>query len=245
MKTLLLKTALCAAIATAAVAPAHAEFLKFYSGNASSTTLDNGVSMIAPNGMAPNCSGDYCGADDGSLNYTTSAGLLRVYGNNPGSSTDRVRQDVTPNFGGLGVDRDPADDAIGKGEVLKLQFAQQVTLLDLVFFSGNHDLSFDSDLSLSCRINGGSWLTTSLVHVFTNDLVGTTFEFRIDDASSDQLACGWSWFTCKCTNTDPSGVNGAYLGGVNLAAQVPAPGVLALLGIGALGFGAASRRRRG
>jgi hypothetical protein len=244
MKTLILKTALAAAVA-ASFAPAHAEFLKFYTGDSSATALDNGASTIAPNGMAPNCSGDYCGATGGTLNYTTSAGVLGVSATNPDGSAGRVRQDTAPSLGGLGVDTSPADDAIGKNEVLRLQFARQVTLLDLVFFSGDHDRSFDSDLSLSYRIDGGTWLTTALAHVFTTDLVGTRFDFRINDASDDRTQCtGPSW-SRYCFNADPSGVNGAYLSGVNLAAQVPAPGVLALLGIGALGLGAGARRRRG
>lgn len=222
-------TIACAISALAATSSAHAEFLRFYSGN-SSLSIDNGSARMCPVGSSPvACASgtDLRSAEDGALRYsTTSGGILTVTGQHGGSggTGDVAIQHRSPSFGGLGVDGSPAADSIGANERLTLSFAAPVTLTDLVLFDVNHGTRYAGG-TFDVFVNGSLALDnrplTNLVSGL--NLTGTSFAFATGSAQA-------------------SSAQGFYVGGANIAA-VPLPGTLALVGVAFAG-GALARRRR-
>lgn len=206
---------------------AHAEFLRFYSGN-SSLAIDNGSTRMCPVGSTA-CAGnaDIRSTEDGALTYATTTGgtltVRGVHGGGSGGTGDIVIQDRSPNFGGLGVYGRPAADNIGANERLTLTFAAPVTLTDLVLFDVNHRTHFAGG-TFDLFVDGSQALNDrSLTNLVSGlNLTGTSFAFTTGShqATSNQ---------------------GFYVGGANIAA-VPLPGTLVLMGVAFAGI-ALTRRR--
>ena len=123
----------------------------------------------------------------------------------------------------------PDDDDLGFGEVLKLVFDQPVTLTDLLFRNGNHDLDFLGNFGVlidAAPANVGSFTQYLMAANFAGPLTGTTFYFISNATIIGDM------------NNDVR--NKLYLSGLT-AAPVPEPLTMSLVGVGLIG---ALRRRR-
>lgn len=211
------------------------EQVRFYApGSGADGTYTSGVQTKIGVVPADYCSGtDNCGT---AMSFaTTYGGALMVTASDDGNgvantTTGLVMQDLSPNYGGLGVVSRNANgavsgaDEINRGDVLTLAFANTVKLVGLHLWDHNHS---GSDL------NGGA----------------EKFGLSIDGGAMQQLTLdNFPWwggssglvgkrFTFSYINED------YYVGAVKIAA-VPEPQSLALLLLGLAAIGAASRRRR-
>lgn len=138
-----------------------------------------------------------------------------------------VIQDLSPNFGGLGVLEPSARDNIGAGERLVLTFSAPVVITRLVFWNEAHGSSFSGQRAgtLTLGVDGNAnFLTTSLVNQydFASPVTGQVFTFSGSFSGS---------------------LPGFYVGGVNVT-PVPEPSAMAMVGLGIVGMGLALRKRR-
>ena len=159
---------------------------------------------------------------------TTFGGLLTATATDSTAANGIVYQDLSPDYGGLGVVSLSGDkagkpaitssDQIERGEALKLSFTQQVSVVGFHFFDGDHGLTRSGDFA-RLSIDGGAWQDLSLhPNYVTNDpnrwYTGTSFEFK------------WG-------NQD------FYLGAIKITTSIPEAPSVALMLAGLLALGAA------
>lgn len=213
------------------------EQVRFYGpSNGSDATYTGGQPTYLGNVSTDHCSGvDRCGEP---MTFSTLlGGMLTVDatddGNGQSNSTNGiVMQDLTPDYGGLGVLSRSGQglltggDEINLGDTLTLTFANTVKIVGFHFWDKDHsgaDLNAGDKFGLS--INGGATQSINLTHFpwygAGSALIGNSFTFKYDNEDY-------------------------YLGAVKIAAVTPVPEpqtyALMLAGLGAIGF--VARRRR-
>jgi len=70
---------------------------------------------------------------------------------------------------------EPSDDNVTSGEILSLVFDRVVSLSGITFLNGSHNLAFNGGVDIT--VDGVSRPTDSLLNIFPDTLVGTTFLF--------------------------------------------------------------------
>ena len=244
---------LAAMACMSSVASAATSFYKFYeggtgyasaySGTGTVYTLTKGLTTLCPTGHSG------CGGADvlstpltfGSASLAGGVVTATATAHLPGASGQQVWDDLSPNYGGLGVDSLGLgdDDNISGAEVLKLSFANQVDLTGIAtlfdpahtdfgtgFATAADVIAHASTIDFQISVDGGAWTDVSLLSA-NNDalnLIGTNFSFREDTASSN-----------------PS----FYVSAVAVATAVPEPATWAmfLVGFGGIGFMLRGRRK--
>lgn len=230
MKTSLKTIALaCAALAapvsfgavngTGTVGSITYEQVRFY--KPSSTTWPTQSGTVGTD----HCSGaDICG--EPMSFWSAAGGTFKVTASDATNDEGIVIQDLSPNYGGLGVvslgrNGVYGSDGINRGETLTLTFDKKVTIVGLHFFDADNSNTESGDKG-KLRIDGGSNNTIALKSYVTANtsswLTGTTFVFSHDN-------------------------NDYHLGAVKLLMPVPEPGTYGMLlaGLGLVGF--VARRR--
>ena len=120
-----------------------------------------------------------------------------------------------------------SDDNLTSGEMLTLQFDQEVTIEQLSFRNEKHRPVFESTADFGIAIDNNIFSYYQLVPEFNTPLTGTMFSFVVDNYSGGQ------WNLEK---------EQLYLAGMN-ASPVPLPSSLLLLGSGLASLVSYRRRR--
>jgi hypothetical protein len=259
MTSLLAKTAIAAAIATAA-AGAHADFLKFYTGD-TSLSIDDGVTHVLPtNGTT--VGSDRYSAEGGFLGYDLTGrglGTLQVWGTNAsnpdGTQDDRAIQDLGSARGGLGVDN---TQPWVQQNVCTQTFRGNCVRWGTQWVQNGTDPADDSvGAREELRLQFSAPVTLTGIVFLDEDHStdfgsGHGFDLWVDGLqvlNNAQLSLlvatnlTGSEFRFGTENANTPDDQGFYVGGLRVeAARVPVPGTLALLGIAALGMGAVRRR---
>jgi hypothetical protein len=202
----LTRLALCAALGLAALAlgfaspAAAATYVKFYNGGTGYTGDFSGANMYAQTkGLATNCatgnvcnSGDVLSTTNGTLSFTGFGNTITAGVNN--ATNNKVWDDLTPNFGGMGVGTgSPSDtDFISGSDVLTLTFNTKVTLLGVAtLFDPAHSPFGPGDpLSSSTgkfllSVDGGGWISVLFSDANNSALSYTGTSFSFSEKSSD------------------------------------------------------------
>ncbi len=120
-----------------------------------SMALNNGVTASAYNLSAPSTP-LYAYLDDFSAGKEAGLGVCETLNNN-----------------GLCF-----QDNVGKGEVLKLSFNNEITIDQIEFHNGNHKNWFNPTKGkVSISVDNGSFVTYALSHILNTNLTGTNFLF--------------------------------------------------------------------
>jgi hypothetical protein len=214
-----------ATLAMLATAPAKADSIKFFTGTTGYTGPFNGAGTVynaIQNNTTACPGGGSCGATDV---ISTPQSFTSVGGQGlTATAVTAVWNDLTPPFGGLGVQGSPTDtsDQIDPGELLTIHFSVPVTLTGVAtLFDPNHT-----------PFGSGSPLTGS----FLLNGVATTFA----SANMAMLLLGpLTDFTFGAIAGQPT----YYVSGL-IFNPVPIPGAAWLFASGIAGIAALTRRRR-
>jgi hypothetical protein len=222
-------------LVTLASPAAAATYVKFYSGGSGYSGVYNGAGTVYNDtkGNAINCptGSPGCGGSD-ILSSTNGTLVFAGFGNTITASVNtgnKVWDDLTPNFGGLGVGTgSPSDsDQIAGTDILTLSFATQVTLKGVatLFASGHEPFGPGSTATGSFQLFVDNVLHTVLFSDANNELLNFTgLSFAFMEGSNQPL------FYVSALEFQPT----------------PIPGALPLFvsGLGAMGLLLRRRKRK-
>lgn len=123
-----------------------------------------------------------------------------------------------------------SDDNLTNGEMLTLEFDQLVDITPIFFKNANHGTNFAANADFEVSVDGGNFVSKTLLHNFTEQLTGTTFSFIIGD------------FAANGNEFSPDN-DELYISQLTAVAappsnnQIPEPGTLLLIGLGLFGLG--------
>ena len=120
-----------------------------------------------------------------------------------------------------------SDDNLTTGEMLTLEFDQEVTLEQLTFRNADHDPIFAATADIGISVDNNDFSYYQLVPVFDTPLTGSVFSFIVDNYSGGQ----WSFEGEQL-----------YLSGME-AAPVPIPSTILMLGTGLASLVSYRRKR--
>lgn len=240
--TFLFMTGWMLALATPAGAVTYA---KFYNGSTSYSGPFSGTGTVydatkslttdCPGG-AGSCPGDVIGDP---LTFSVGPGITAT------SPTSSVWDDLTPDYGGLGVGPGSPSDAdqiaSAAGDVLTLTFDSEVRLTGVgTLFASGHT-PFGAGFASPSDVSGASGI------VFSLTVDGTAHSVSFDDANNMALLLTGTIFEFSALSDNPD----FYVSALSFdnpppVGQVPIPGALPLFagGLGALGLLGWRRTRR-
>jgi hypothetical protein len=243
MRYLLATTALAALALAAPVSADAATVLKFFSGGSGytgafsgSNTVYNSIVTIP---VTQTCANNaVCGSlanDPISASQTYGAGTSGLTATANGLN---VWDDISPNFGGLGVGTGETtgtdtNDNIDGSNLLTLTFNTRVTLTGIatLFDSAHGDFGGGNPLtgSFLLGVDGGAAVSTSFAsaNLALLSLTGTVFTFAENGTGNPTFY-----------------VSGVSFNSGQSLTPTPLPGALAMFGGGLLGLGALLRRKR-
>lgn len=199
IKHLVITAALLAGPAMTFGSSADAATVKFYNGGSGYSGDFSGAGTVynATKGLSTNCpTTGSCSADNiqTSLTFDLTGGLvLTATAGDTNVSGVKAWDDLSPNFGGMGVGTGPTsggdqDDNINGTNILTLTFSSQVTLTGVatLFDPGHAPFGNGDPMSGTTGFFLLNGVKTSFSSANDNslDLTGTTFTFE-EDTSSD------------------------------------------------------------
>ena len=237
-KHLVFAAAVLAASAMTFGSSANAATVKLYDGGTGYTGSFSGAGTVynATKGLSTNCAtSGSCTSDNiqTSLTFDLAGGLvLTATASDANVRGEKVWDDLSPNFGGLGVGTGPTsggdqDDNINGTNILTLTFSSPITLTGVatLFDSGHSPFGNGSPTSGTTGffLLNGAKTSFSSANTDTLDLIGTVFTFE------------------ENTSFDPT----FYVSGLEYTAT-PVPAALPLFAsaLGAMGLFGWRRKRR-
>jgi hypothetical protein len=225
-------------------------YAKFYSGGAGYTGPFNGAGTVYSNtsGLGINCpSAGSCVADNLASPQTYTG--LPITATASGAAGSLVWDDISPNFGGLGVGNGTPsnDDQVAGTDRLTLTFSSQVTLKGVgTLFADAHTPfgasfltpgSITDSLVFRLSVDGGAFADVKFsdANSILLSLLGTTFAFEEKAGNPEFYVSALAWESC--------GPQGA---GCSPPPGTPIPGALPLFatGLGTLGLLGWRRKRK-
>lgn len=130
-----------------------------------------------------------------------------------------------------------SDDSIQSGEVLTLDFGDQMVEITALGFGDHGAGAFDGSFYYTLTIDGVSSLQPLLADASGLSLVGSVFSFAFLDPTN----CYYAEYQQFCQQSEQFYLQ--FLAGLEVVKDVPAPAALGLFGLGLMGLGALRRRR--